>query len=425
MKRIPVIYRDLGLPTDSDPSHHQPGHEWWFFSGLGTGLDGTIYCAPCDHRFQYTGALLLAYDPKGGAFRRLADMQAVCGQRHCDDLMAQTKVHTRILPDSDGRLYLGTHSVERDSAPPELMAKLARGYPGGHWIRYDPHADACEDLGIALPGESLMGFALDPRRHRIYATTHTKALFLEFDIATGRTELIGSIGRYPTRMVECAADGRAYTFDEHGRVIRFDPASHQLRALDARLPGFEGDVNFVSSFCTVVGRDGRTLYGIATAFHAQPERAIWEKVEGSKLEVRPCHAFAYDTQDGADGRMRTIGPSGGDTGMAVSDLQLNHAITLTRSGDALYLASLAEKPAHLMMIDVDGCSSAGRAGDERVVDLGEMWGEGEEGYVQTALAATLGLDGTVYFAGPRQYEGRYVRDPDRWRLIILRDGCWL
>jgi hypothetical protein len=425
-KRIPVAYRTLDLPQ-GDPNRHIPGGEWWFFSGMGTGLDGTIYSGLCDHRFQYTGALLIAYHPGTGAVRHLADMQEVCGQRHRYELMGQTKIHTRIAADSDGRIYLGTHSCERDYAPPELKEKLTGGYPGGHWIRYDLDTDLCEDLGIAVAGESLMGFALDPRTHRIYATTHTKALLVEFDIASLRTEVIGSVGKYPTRVVERTADGTVYTFDDEGRVVRFDPRSRELRTLDAQLPGFEGDVNMLTSFCTVVGLDGHTIYGVSTAFHMEPREPMGEVVEGRKMEFRPGYAFAYETQYGSDGQMRRIGPAGGGSNESVSDLQLHHAITLTRNGDAMYVSARGDQPAHLIMIDLEACGSQAGAvatRGEKVIDLGEMWGDGEEGYVETALAATTGLDGTVYFGGPRKSD-KYVRDHVRWALIMLPDGCWL
>jgi len=265
-----------------------------------------------------------------------------------------------------------------------------------------------------MAGESLMGFALDPRTHRLYATTHTRSLLLEYDIQAGRTEVLGSIGRYPTRMVECTADGMVYTFGEEGRVIRFDPRSRELRVLDAQLPGWEGDVNLLTTFCTVVGHDGRTIYGVSTAFHIEPRKRMAEVVEGRKSEFRPGYAFAYDTQAGSDGRMRAIGPAGGDPSASVGDLQLHHAITLSRAGDPLYVSARPDAPAHLMMV---------RTRDERLADLGEMWGDGDEGYVETALAATTGLDGTVYFGGPRKSE-RYARDHVRWALIMLQDGCW-
>jgi len=414
-KRVTVSYRTFDLPEG----------EWWIFSGMGTGLDGTIYSGLCDHRFQYTGALLIAYDPSSGAMRRLGDMQEVCGQRHRYDLMAQTKMHTRIMPDSDGCMYFGTHSCERDYAPPELREKLTGGYPGGHWIRYDPRKGVCEDLGIAVEGESLMGFTIDPVTHRLYAATHTNALLVEFDIAARRSEVVGSIGKYPTRVAERTADGMIYTFDEEGRVVRFDPRSRELRTLDAQLPGWEGDVNFLSSFATVVGLDGCTIYGVSTAFHMEPRDPLATVVEGRKSEFRPGYAFIYDTGDGPDGRMHNVGPATADPDQAVSDLHLLHAMTLTREGDAVYVAAHHNQPAHLIIMDSrERKTAGGGCAFAALRDLGEMWGEGDEGYVETALGATTGLDGTIYFGGPRKSE-KYVGDHVRWALIIVPESSWL
>lgn len=426
MKRVPVEYRTFGLPEPDLTVEPPAGGEWWIFSGMGTGLDDTIYSGLCDHRFQYTGALLIACDPATRAMRTLGDMQEICGQRHRYDQMAQTKMHTRIMPDSDGRMYFGTHSCERDYAPPELKAKLTGGYPGGHWICYDPRTGRCEDLGIAIPGESLMGFTIDPDNHRLYATTHTNSLLIEYDMGIRRTEVLGSIGKYPTRVLERTADGMIYTFDDEGRVVRFNPRSQELRTLDARLPGWEGRANFVSSFATVVGRDGRTIYGVSTAFRMEPREPMATVVEGRKSEFCPGYAFAYDTQAGPDGRMTTIGPSGGDPNVPVDDMRLHHAIALTRGGDVLYVSARgSDRPAHLIMIDASGSFRKGAAGSAQgLVDLGEMCGESDEGHVETAFAGTTGVDGIVYFGGPRKSD-KYKRDYVRWALMVLADGCWL
>lgn len=423
-KTVKVSYRTFGLPEPEPGTQPPHGGEWWLFSGMGTGLDGTIYCGLCDHRFRYTGALLISYCPAAGEMRTLADMQEICGQRHRHDLMGHTKIHTRVIPDSDGCMYLGTHSCERDYAPPEFRERLTGGYPGGHWIRYDPARGVCEDLGIAAPGESLMGFALDPRTHRLYATTHTRALLVEHDIQAGRSEVVGCIGKYPTRVLERTADGMLYTFDDWGYVVRFDPESRELRTLEARLPGGEGRANLVSCFAAVVGLDGYTIYGVSAAFHFQPREPVGEVVEGRTSETLPGYAFAYDTRAGPDGRMRTIGPAQPESEVEAGDLHLHHSIALTRSGDVLYVSARKDRPAHLMMIDVSGGSSrAGAAGRERLVDCGEMWADGDEGYVETALAGTTGLDGTVYFGGPRKSD-KYPRDYLRWVLIMLPPESW-
>ena len=123
--------------------------------------------------------------------------------------------------------------------------------------------------------------------------------------------------------------------------------------------------------------------------------------------------------------MRIIGPSGCDPAVPMSDVHLHHSIAMTRAGDLLYVSARAQRPAHLVMIDVTGSSGGGGSpGNEKLVDLGELVGEGDEGYVETALAATTGADGTVYFGGPRKSE-KYERDDMRWALIILADGSWL
>jgi hypothetical protein len=419
-KHLTIRHRTFGLPPPVEGVPAQPQGDWWLFNSMGTGLDGVIYCGLCDHRFVEEGALLIAYDPRDDSMRTLANMQDVCGQRGRGDLHPQSKVHTPFIADRDGRVYFGTHSCERDYAPPDLQKKYTGGYPGGHWMRYDPRARRCESLGIAVAGESLMGFALESRTRKLYATTHTKSLLISYDIASGRTEIIGDIGKFPTRTVECAADGRVFTFNEEGRVVRYDPRARELRVLDTQLPGYTGDVNFLTPLVTVLARDGRTIYGLTTAFHQEPREPMAERVEGRTTRICPQFAFAYDTMEGADGRMRTLGPAGGAEDVVVSDMHLLHSIALAQNGDALYVVSQKDAPAHLMRID----ASSG-VGHERLRDCGEMWCEDQsEGYFETALAATTGLDGTIYFAGPRKSE-KHPRDATRWVLAAVPRDSWL
>ena len=417
MKQLAEFYT-FGLPPPAPGSAPLEKGEWWLFNGMGTGADGVIYSGLCDHRFEGDGARLIAFDPRTKAMRTVANLQDVCGQRRRADLNPQSKIHTRILPDRDGRLYFGSHSCERDYAPPAVRAVQAGGYPGGHWLRFDPRRGVCEDLGIALPGESLMGFALDPRRRKAYATTHTGCHLLEYDLDAGRTEIVGNVGKFPTRVVEVAADGCAYTFDEDGWVMRFDPRTRELRTLDARIPGHGSDVNFLTPLVSELGADGGTIYGVTTAFWQTPREPMAENVEGRVMEFREPYVFAYDTAAGPDGRMRTLAPAGGVEGERVGDMHLLHSIARTGDGDILYVVPKPEGPAHLMRI-----TAGAGAGRERVLDAGEIHGQAGEGYLETALAGATGLDGTVYFAGPRKSEN-HPRDFARWVLAALPAGSW-
>src|SRR5690349_3928186 len=116
--RITASFHTFGLP----PPVGEPLEkgEWWLFNGMGTGHDGVIYSGLCDHRCLGDGARLITFAPRTQAMRTVANLQDVCGQRDRPDLNPQSKIHTTILPDRDGRLYFGSHSCERDYAPPAV-----------------------------------------------------------------------------------------------------------------------------------------------------------------------------------------------------------------------------------------------------------------------------------------------------------------
>ncbi|MCE9613598.1 MAG: hypothetical protein K8T26_04935 [Lentisphaerae bacterium] len=414
---VRATFYTFGLPPPL--AEAQPQGDWWLFNGMGTGHDGTIYSGLCDHRFLGDGARLIAFDPRTRAMRTVANMQDVCGQRGRLDVNPQSKIHTTILPDRDGRLYFGSHSCERDYAPPEVRAVQRGGFPGGHWLRYDPARGRCEDLGIALPGESLMGFAMDIKARRLYATTHTRCHLIEYNMDTGRTEIVGSVGKFPTRVCEVAADGCVYTFDEDGWVIRFDPRTRELRTLDARLPGHGPTVNFLTALVSTISADGRTIYGVTSAFWQTPREPMAESIQGRVMEFREPFAFAYDIGPGPDGRMRAVAPAGGVEGARVGDMHLLHSIARTREGDVLYVLPQQDGGASRLM----RITAADGAGRERVLDAGGIVGPDGEGFLETALAGTTGLDGTVYFAGPRK-SPRHLRDDTRWVLAAIPAGAW-
>lgn len=396
-----------------------PQGEWWLFNGMGTGHDGTIYSGLCDHRFVGDGARLIAFDPRTKAMRTVANLQDVCGQRGRADLNPQSKIHTTILPDRDGRLYLGSHSCERDYAPPEVRAVQTGGFPGGHWLRYDPVRGVCEDLGIAVPGESIMGFAMDIGRRRLYGTTHTKCHLIEYHMETGHTEIVGSVGKFPTRVCEVATDGCVYTFDEDGWVIRFDPRTRELRTLDAQLPGHGPKVNFLTALVSTISADGKTIYGVTSAFWQTPREPMAKSIQGRVMEFREPFAFAYDIGPGPDGRMRAVAPAGGAEGARVGDMHLLHSICRAPNGDVFYILPQKDGgPARLMRI-----SASDGAGHERVQDLGGVWGAEGEGFLETALAGCTGLDGTLYFAGPRKADA-HPRDWTRWVLAAIAPDAW-
>lgn len=374
--KVDVEIRSYGLGPGS----------WHIYSAMGTSPDGDIYTGVCDYAFAFKladrpgGAHLVRYDPGEDRMYDLGDMQDITGQRDRDKACAQSKIHTPIVFSWDGKALFGTHSVERDFVPPEHKDRFTEGYPGGHWVSYDPSLDKMEDLGIAVPGESLMGLTVDPKGRKLCATTHKKSMLVEYDIAERVTQAKGSIGNYPTRTVAYLSDGAAYTFDDKGYLLRYDPGKGVIEKLGPRVPngGREADLISVFALCTDPAR--KRLYGLSTLLD-----------QGDKMVRLGGYFFEYAMASRGPGELKDLGRGGIAVDQtSTSESELYHAITHGKDGKVYYIAPQMGKPAHLVCYDPKK--------DERR-DCGEMWSRLEGVYVFAVFAACTGNDGRLYFGG--------------------------
>ncbi len=380
-----------------------PG-SWHIYSAMGTAPNADIFVGVCDYSLAFKmsdrpgGAHLLRYDPEEDTMHDLGDMQDITSQRALAKLIPQSKIHTPIVFDSSGKAYFGTHSVERDYLPPEYKDSFPGGYPGGHWVSYDPASGEMEDLGIAVEGESLMGLTMDAARNRLYATTHKKALLVGYDIAAKHTEVLGGIGKYPTRTVAHLAHGRVYTFDDRGHLLRHEPGAGSIERSEMRVPngGFEADLITVFALCTDPSRS--RLYGLSSLLH------------GEKQERRGGYLFEYVPHARGWGTLTDLGRAGISDVASVEESELYHAMTFGTDGKIYYTAPTKGKPVHLVSYDPS---------TEEKLDHGEMWAEGLNVSVLAAFAATTGKDGTLYFGGLLRWE----EDP-KWKheavLMVVR-----
>ena len=379
----------------------EPG-SWHMYSSMGTSPDGDVYAGICNYSFSQklsdvlNGAWLVRYDPDEDKSHPLGDMQDVTGQRGRDKAFAQSKIHTPILFGQDGNAYFATHSVERDYLPDEYRDRFTEGYPGGHWIRWDRSTGQFDDLGIAASGESIMGLAMDPKRRKLYGTTHEKSLLVEYDIDSGVSKVRGSIGDYPTRVVTCLADGNVYTFDERGYVLRYDPRTKAIEKLDLRIPhgGYEADLISVFALCD--HRSRRGFYGITTLID---EVTVKNVIKGGFL-------FEFVLDDNGHGELRDLGNAAATEASVTSEIGLYHAMTLGTDGRVYWSAPESGKPVHLMSYDP-------ATGKKR--DHGEMWSKGGDTHVHAVYAACTGKDGKLYWGGLRKSDG----DPKWDNEVVL------
>jgi len=210
-----------------------------------------------------------------------------------------TGVHHGMVEGSDGSIYISTGL--NMLAPVRLTAKFKGGdraierqlwkditgpytnYPGGHIYRYRPRMEdlqpglsvgspyapgmmekqwdtrdsytnndqaAVEDLGIPVPGESILATAINPEGTRIYGITYPNAHFFVLDLASGKTRDFGDFltekvydgperqwRTVPRALHVDPKTGCVYTSGDNGLIICYDPQNDTLSSTAMRLPG--------------------------------------------------------------------------------------------------------------------------------------------------------------------------------------------
>jgi hypothetical protein len=211
--------------------------------------------------------------------------------------------------------------------------------------------------------------------------------------------VVGGIGRYPTRTVAYLSDRAAYTFDDKGNLVRYDPAAGTIERPGPRVPngGLEADLQTVFALCK--DRDRRRLYGVSTL------------LQGEKNERMGGRLFEYDCHTG---RMEDLGSAAHFAGSSTAEADLYHAITCGPDGTVYYWAPTRGKPVHLVSDD---------PGSGSKTDLGELRVGSEDAFVLGVFAACTGLDGRLYFGGLLKSE----RNPGwaREAVLMIVDPCGL
>src|SRR2546422_11165046 len=107
-------------------------------------------------------------------FRSLGDLTRLAGGSNLH-IGPQSKIHAKFGEGTDGQIYFGTHAgLWLDYA----RVGMKEGYPGAHWMAYDPKTGKIEDFGIGPRNEGINTGAYDPKFNRIYGLTHPRGHFV-------------------------------------------------------------------------------------------------------------------------------------------------------------------------------------------------------------------------------------------------------
>lgn len=185
-------------------------------------------------------------------------------------------VHHALLEDRNGFVYIGTGLNElelltltrdipygRRSIEYQLWDDIKnkyKNYEGGHILRYNPkvgdndvylpNSDAkVEDLGVAVPGNSIYTLTINQQKDKIYGISYPDAIFFEYDLKTNKFKNYGdwlAMKSYPgperswrgvPRSLICMPDGKVYSSGDNGLMYFFDPSTEKIQMTNMRIPG--------------------------------------------------------------------------------------------------------------------------------------------------------------------------------------------
>lgn len=397
MRATSVFFVCLALSAvaAAQDSHRVP-IEARFFTGLETmdgnwaalfaASDGKVYAGLANHG---GGGHLVYYDSKTGRMVDAGNLDELTGEALVKR-GPQSKIHAKFGEGKDGRIYFGTHGG--------LWWGYARyatkeGYPGAHWMAFDPKTGHTEDFGLGVPNQGVNTGAYDPLFNRIYGLTHPRGEFVYYDVATRKAVNKGRFNNFESVCRTLGVDDEGYVYGSFGlgQVYRYDPRTDLIKELSCRIPIREKGVSLGRDYnksethwrTVVWDRETRRFYGI---------------------EESATILFSFDPRAGKDGDIRRLGQLAIPAFADRRDIPYaTLALTLGQDRRLYYGASARE-------FDYGGSAGAGTAHlitynlkDGKTQDLGEMvLADGSR--VFGVNAADTGRDGTIYLVGAVEYK---------------------
>jgi hypothetical protein len=207
-----------------------------------TGPDGRVYAACCTEHTGGETATVVRYDENADALEYLFDLDEATGDLRDSGRATQCKIHYSFVPDPErGLLHAATHL----SGPPKGESSYnpwaswndpQRAFRGAYLISFDTGNDVVTEARLMIPKEGCRCLAFDPERRVLYAVTYPRDHFVSYDLKTSVLTDHGRIGSINTQCIFLDRRGRAYLFDDSGRMLRFDPERQRLERLDHIFP---------------------------------------------------------------------------------------------------------------------------------------------------------------------------------------------
>ncbi len=382
------------------------------WAALLAASDGKVYAGLANHGGD---GHLVYYDSKQDRVHDLGNVTELCGESHLRR-GPQSKIHAKFGEGKDARIYFGTHGG--------LWWDYARfgtkeGYPGAHWMAFDPKTGRVEDFGIGPRYEGINTGAYDPQFNRIYGLTHPRGHFVYYDVATKRTADLGRFDNWESICRTLGIDDGGYVYGSfgEGQVFRYDPRTDAITELSVRVPIRPKGVSL-----------GRDYMKSETAWRTVVWDAKAKRFFG--IDESATILFSFDPHAGKDGAIERLGQlciPGFEDRRDIPYATLS--LTLGQDRKLYYGAAGRE-------FDYGG--SAGAAASHLITwniengkkqDLGEMLLE-DGCRVLGTNAADTGPDGTIYMVGaievrrmagkPLEAAGNIGGVPYRLALLMYR-----
>ncbi len=378
------------------------------WAALFVASDGRVYAGLAYHGGD---GHLVCYDPKADRMTDLANLTRACGESALR-VGPQSKIHAKFGEGRDGRIYFGTHAgFWWDYS----RVGTKEGYPGAHWMAYDPRNGKIEDFGIGPRYEGINTGAYDPGFNRLYGLTHPRGHFVYYDVPSGKAVDKGRINNWESicRTLGIDDQGNVYFNIDAGQICKYDPRTDAITELPLHIPIRPKGVS--------LGRDyGKSETHWRTVVWDDQGKRFYGVDESASL------LFSFDPKAGPYGEVKLLGQ------MAVGEVKDRRDIpyatlTLTIGADRKLYYALPQRE-----FDYGGSSGTGVShlitydlGSAEVKDLGEM--RLADGRAVIGLnSAHTAPDGTVYFIGAielrgapgEEAAGRIGNTPYRLALVI-------
>jgi len=351
------------------------------WAALLAASDGKVYVGLAYHGGD---GHVVYYDAKSRQMHDIGNLTELSGEEGLKR-GPQSKVHAKFGEGRDGRIYFGTHAGYWWD-----YARFAtkEGYPGAHWMTFDPKTLKVENFGLGTPHEGINTGAYDPKYNRIYGLTHPRAHFVYYDVATRATVDKGRIDNWESicRTLGIDDEGNVYASFGEGQIAKYDPKTDTLRDLKVRIPIRPKGISL-----------GRDYNKSETAWRT----VVWDSETRQFFGVDESASilFSFNPKAGEDGETKRLGEFSiaefhgrRDVPYATLSLTLGHDRKLYYAAvghEFDYGGSGGGTPSHLMRYDL-------KTG--KIDDLGEMVLDDGRPVFGTNAADT-GPDGTLYFVG--------------------------